>query len=102
MVLELNQENFKSSIAKGIAVIDFWAPWCGPCKQMTPVIEKLAQEQPDLTIGKLDIDEAKEIAQDYNVLSIPTVIIFKDGEDMDRIVGVTSDKKIMEKVNSIK
>ena len=102
MVLDIDSSNFASSIAEGIAIIDFWAPWCAPCKMMAPVVDKIAQNNPDILVGKVDIDECKEIAKKYNILSIPTLIIFKNGEEADRTVGVTQEKKIMEKVNAIK
>ena len=102
MVLHLNESNFASSIANGVAVIDFMATWCGPCKQMAPIVEKIGAEQTDIIVGKIDVDESQEIAQKYNVLSIPTIIIFKDGEAIDQFIGIVQEKKLLEKINSLK
>ena len=102
MALELNDNNFDATIKEGISVIDFWAPWCGPCKMMAPVVDKLATNNPDLKVGKVDIDESPQIAQKYNVMSIPTIIIFKDGEPVDQTVGVVNEKALMTKINAIK
>jgi len=102
MIHKLNEENFNMSIAKGIAVVDFWAPWCGPCKQMNPVVEKFAKNNSDIFVGKLDIDESPNIAQKYDIMSIPTIIIFKDGEAVEQTVGVVPERVLIEKVNSVK
>ena len=102
MALELNDNNFDATIKEGISVIDFWAPWCGPCKMMTPVVDKIAANNPDLKVGKVDIDESSQIAQKYNVMSIPTIIIFKDGEPVDQTVGVVNEKALMTKINAVK
>ena len=102
MVLHLTEENFASSIAKGIAVVDFMATWCAPCKQMAPIIEKIAAEQTDIIVGKIDVDESGEIATKYNVLSIPTIIIFKDGEAIEQTVGIVQEKRLLEKINSLR
>jgi len=71
-----------------VTVVDFWAPWCGPCKAMMPVLEQLAANNPDLNIIKVNIDEHSEIASNYNVRSIPTLIVFKDGNEINRQVGM--------------
>ncbi|MCL2064574.1 MAG: thioredoxin [Candidatus Cloacimonetes bacterium] len=102
MILELNQSNFATTTEKGIVVVDFWAPWCGPCRQMNPVLTKFKENNPDIAVGKLNIDESPEIATKYNILSIPTIIIFKDGEPAEQTVGVVSEKVILEKVESVK
>ena len=101
MALELNEGNFESTIKSGVAVVDFWAPWCGPCKMMTPVIEKIASNNPDIVVAKVNVDEAPKVAQKYNIMSIPTIIIFKDGEPADQTIGVVSEKVIMEKVKAL-
>jgi len=100
-MLELNDANFDSTVEKGIAIVDFWAPWCGPCKMMTPIVEKIAKNNPDFVVGKVDIDKSPSIATRFNVMSIPTIIILKDGQPMDQTVGVVNEKTIMDKVNAL-
>ena len=100
-MLELNDANFDTTVAKGIAIVDFWAPWCGPCKMMTPILEKIAKNNPNLTVGKVDIDKTPGIASKFNVMSIPTLIILKDGQPVEQTVGVVSEKVIMEKIAGI-
>jgi thioredoxin 1 len=68
-------------------VIDFWATWCGPCKLMNPIIDEVEKENPDLTITRIDIDSNKDMVEQYNVQSVPTYVILKDGKEVDRIVG---------------
>jgi thioredoxin 1 len=99
MILDLHDDNFQSSIAKGISLVDFWAPWCAPCKQLNPLIEKIATDNPDLIVGKVNIDRSPAIAQRFNILSVPTIIIFKNGDPYEQIVGSASEKHIMEKVD---
>ena len=101
MAKEFNESNFDSSIKSGIAVVDFWAPWCGPCKMMTPVIEKVANDNPDLTVGKVNVDDCPTIAQKYNILSIPTLSIFKNGEPVGQTIGVVSEKALMDKIKAV-
>jgi thioredoxin 1 len=102
MAIELNDKNFDENIKSGITLVDFWAPWCGPCKMMNPVVTKIENNNPDIKVAKVDIDESPSLAQKYNVMSIPTIIIFKDGEPVDQTVGVVPEKAIMAKVNAAK
>lgn len=95
MVKELNKDNFKSEVLEneGTVLVDFWAPWCGPCKAMGPVVEELSNEM-DIKCTKLDIDNAGEIAGEYEVMSIPTFIIFKNGKELNRGVGSMSKESL--------
>ena len=102
MEMMLTEENFDSTISKGIAVIDFTAPWCGPCKMLSPIIDKIAENNPDIIVAKVDIDQSPAITLRYNVMSIPTILIFKDGEPKEQTVGVVSEKVIMQKVDSLR
>ncbi|HEC76773.1 MAG TPA: thioredoxin [Thermoplasmatales archaeon] len=87
--LKATDENFDEIISKyKMVVVDFWAPWCGPCRMVAPVIEKLAKEMKDeVVFAKLNTDENNKIAMRYRIMSIPTLIIFKDGKMADRLVG---------------
>ena len=81
-------------------LVDFWATWCGPCKMIAPILEELAAEQGDkLTIAKLDVDANNAAAQRYNVMSIPTMILFKNGEVAERLVGYMSKDQLLAKLN---
>lgn len=88
----LNEESFRQELVSNhLMVVDFWATWCGPCRMLGPVIEQLAEEyeEQNVVIGKVDVDENPALAQQYGVMSIPTVIFFKDGEEVERKVGVS-------------
>jgi thioredoxin 1 len=88
--MQINETNFESEVIKnnGLALIDFWAPWCGPCRILGPIIEDLANDVTDVKIGKVNVDENPMLAGSFGVRSIPTVILFKDGKPVEQIVGV--------------
>lgn len=96
-MLILNNDNFETCLAeaKGAVLVDFWAEWCGPCKMMTPVLEKLESERDDITIAKVNVDEAPELAIKYNVMSIPAFLLFNDGEVSARTVGYMSTEELV-------
>lgn len=90
MTVHFNKEGFDKALASGqLLMVDFWADWCGPCKMLSPVIEGLGDEyEGKAVVGKINVDEEQELAIRYGVMSIPTVIFFKDGEEVARKVGV--------------
>lgn len=93
MALELNQSNVDEALKeKKVTVLDFWAPWCGPCRMLGPIIDELSEDNAgkDVTIAKINVEENQELAIKYGVRGIPTVVIFKDGEEQTRKVGVGS------------
>ncbi|HAX61942.1 MAG TPA: thioredoxin [Elusimicrobia bacterium] len=101
MEIKLTDENFKKEILESElpALVDFWAPWCGPCNMVAPIVEEIASEyQGKLKVGKLNVDEAPETASAYTVMAIPTLMIFKNGKAVENIVGVTPKKNIEEKI----
>jgi thioredoxin 1 len=88
--------------AKGLAMVDFWAPWCGPCQMIAPTVEELAGEyEGKLKVCKLNTDENPEVASRYQVMGIPTLIFFRDGKILDKVVGAASKKQFKEKIDSL-
>ena len=87
MLKKLDSNNFISEISEGITLVDFYADWCGPCKMIAPIVEEIAAERSDITVGKVNVDNDAEIAIKYGVASIPTLIVFKDGKPVSTMVG---------------
>lgn len=101
-ILQLNDSNFKQKISSGIVLVDFWAEWCMPCKMMIPILNEVATEAPEnAKVAKLNVDHAKQTAAKYNVRSIPTMIVFKNGKEVKRIVGVKQKGYILSQLNNI-
>lgn len=94
----LTKENFKQEVleAQVPVLVDFWATWCGPCQMMGPVVEELAQENPDVKVCKVNVDEEMELAREYRVMSIPTFLVFKNGEVTGRTLGVQQKEELLE------
>lgn len=97
-VIHLTKENFNEEVleSKVPVLVDFWATWCGPCQMIGPVIEELAEEVKDTKICKVDVDDQAELARQYRVMSIPTLMVFKDGQMVKRESGAKSKGEIME------
>ena len=87
-ILELNDSNFAAETNSGLVLVDFWAPWCGPCRMQTPILEQIVGKVPGAKIAKLNVDEAGSTAAKYGVMSIPTLIVLKDGQPVKQFVGV--------------
>ena len=92
---ELTQQNFTTTIQEGNTIVDFWAPWCGPCRMMAPVFEQLSGEHKTVNFAKVNTDEEGEVAGSLGIRGIPTLIFFKDGKEVGRHVGY-ADKRVLE------
>jgi thioredoxin 1 len=103
MALQITDASFKELIATGKpVVVDFWAEWCGPCRMIGPVVEELAEEyEGKVIIGKINIDENSEVTDEFGIRSIPTILYFKDGQLVDKVVGVTSKTNLETKLKAI-
>jgi thioredoxin 1 len=96
-VLSLNSGNFEQVLNSGKTVlIDFYADWCGPCKMLSPIVDKIAEETSDIVVSKVNVDDEEDIAAKYGVMSIPTLVVLKNGEVAGKSVGVQPKEKILE------
>ncbi|MCI9299138.1 MAG: thioredoxin [Lachnospiraceae bacterium] len=95
--LHLTTENFRKEVLEyeGEALVDFWAPWCGPCQMVGPIVEEIAEERKDVKVCKVNVDEQPDIAGKYNVMSIPTIIVFKKGEPVTVSVGAKPKAELL-------
>ena len=96
-VLHINHESFEKIIAQNgkTVLVDFWATWCGPCRVIAPVLEEVAKERPDVTVCKVDVDEERELALEYGVSSIPTLLVFRDGKVVNQSIGAMPKERIL-------
>lgn len=96
-VLHVNQESFEKIIHESTkpVLVDFWATWCGPCRMLAPVLEEVDEERQDITVCKVDVDEERELALEYGISSIPTLLVFKDGKVTNKSIGVISKDEML-------
>ena len=92
-------ENFDEFVRKGTVVVDFWATWCGPCKMLSPILDEVAEKLTSVKFGKVDVDNAMELAKRFKIVSIPNVCIFKDGELVDRMIGLCDEDELTETIS---
>jgi thioredoxin 1 len=101
LVKHFSEETFTQSTSKGVVVVDFFATWCGPCRMLAPILEQLAEfYKGKVIVGKIDVDAAQEIAATFQVASIPTVILLKDGKEINRLVGLRDLESLKEFVET--
>ncbi len=105
MAITFTAENFKKEVleSEGPVLVDFWAPWCGPCRMMSPIIDELAEEFKDrgVTIGKLNVDEGQAVASQFDIMSIPTLILFNNGAAVEQMVGMQSKDALKAKLTKL-
>jgi thioredoxin 1 len=100
--IELNSSNFEETIKEGVTVVDFWAPWCGPCRMVAPVIEELAEQYDGkVQICKVNTDEEQDIAVKFGIRSIPTIVFFKNGKQEDTIIGAAAKQAFEQKIDAL-
>lgn len=98
MAIKLTSENFKTEVLESEVpvLVDFWAEWCGPCRMVLPIIEELSEERTDVKVGKVNVDEQPELAMTYKIMTIPTLLVFKNGEMVNKAIGAMSKAEILE------
>lgn len=99
-IIHANEENFGSYISTGKVLVDFFANWCGPCKMLSPILEEISEERTETKIVKVNVDECESLARQFGVMSIPTLILFKDGKEIDKKIGFMSKEDLNEWINN--
>ena len=100
LVKDMNKENFQEEVVQSDkpVLVDFWASWCGPCRMVSPIVDEIAQERPDVKVVKVNVDQEQELALQFGVMSIPTLVVMKDGQVVNQAVGVRPKEQILDLV----
>ena len=101
-MLTLTNENFDKELKTGVVLVDFWAPWCGPCRMLSPIVDQLSEEMKTMKFGKVNVDEQPELSERFGVASIPTLLLFKNGNVIANRVGAATKESLKEWINSSK
>ena len=101
-LIHITKDNFNKEVmeAENLVLLDFWATWCGPCQMIAPILAEVAEECPDVTIGKIDVDEEQELAMSFGITSIPTLILIKNGKAVDKAIGLRAKNQIIEMIDN--
>ena len=101
-VIELNETNFENELEKnnGLVLVDFWPPWCGPCKMLSPIVDEIAEERNDIKVCKINVDEEQALAAKFGIMSIPTLVIFKNGNIVNKVIGVQPKTALLEMIEN--
>lgn len=96
-VIKITKENFQSEVVQSDkpVLLDFWATWCGPCRMVSPIVDQIADERSDIKVGKINVDEQPELAQQFRIISIPTLVVMKDGQIENKAVGAMPKEEIL-------
>ena len=96
-VIEITKENFENEVVKSdkTVLLDFWAPWCGPCRMLSPIVDEVAEEHPEIKVGKINVDEQEELAARFDVMSIPSLFVLKNGEVVNQSVGAIPKAQVV-------
>ena len=101
-LVHITKDNFNKEVMESdkVVLLDFWATWCGPCQMIAPILNEVAEECPDATIGKINVDEEQELAMSFGITSIPTLIVIKNGKAVDKAIGMRAKNQIMEMIDN--
>ena len=103
-IIKLNSDSFEKEVSdySGVVLVDFWAEWCGPCKMQLPILEEIAQEMTDVKVCKVNVDESNRLAVKYGIRSIPTMIVFKNGEKVNQFIGLKQKSELISQLANIR
>ncbi len=101
-LVHITKDNFNKEVmeTEKVVLLDFWATWCGPCQMIAPILNEVAEECPDITVGKINVDEEQELAMSFGITSIPTLIVIKNGKAVDKAIGMRAKNQIIEMIDN--